>query len=138
MNADDKARLVALYENRFQTHGASVQTLGWNALEDQELRFSVIADIADLTSKNVCDVGCGFGDLLNYLKRRFGAIRYTGIDLAPSLVNEAKRRFPKERFRQQDILDDSFDEHFDYLLLSGALSSRIANNLEHSLAVIRR
>ncbi len=138
MKADEKVRLVSLYEDRFKTQGASIQTLGWNSTEDQQLRFRVLTEIRDLTSKNVCDVGCGFGDLFGYLGRRFAGIQYTGIDIVPSLVSEARCRYPTARFLQQDILDESFDERFDYLLLSGALSFRISDNLSYSHAVMSR
>ena len=138
MNSEDKARLIKLYEDRFKVYGSTERTLGWNGPEDQRLRFSILADVDDLSGRSVCDVGCGFGDLLPYLEARFGELKYTGIDLAPSLVDEAKRRHPKGRFYCGDILDSAFSEQCDYFLLSGALSFRIADNLAHSHAVLQR
>ncbi len=138
MNKDDRDKVVALYEDRFKEHGANVKTLGWNTPQDQQLRFGVLASIGDLKGKSICDVGSGFGDLYGYLLDRAADIRYTGIELAPSLVDESARRFPNARFLNRDILDESFAERFDYMLLSGALSFRISDNLAHSRAVISR
>jgi len=138
MNPDDRSRLVALYETRFKEHGTSVHTLGWKSEGDQRLRFAILASIGALDCKSICDVGSGFGDLYGYLLGLGSNIRYTGIELAPSLVEEATRRFPGVRFLNEDILDASFDEQFDFLLLSGALSFRIEDNLSHTHAVLSR
>jgi len=66
--------------------------------DDQELRFKVLCDIADLSGSSVCDVGCGFGDLLPYLRTHFADITYTGIDISPSLVHKARELHPEVDF----------------------------------------
>jgi len=138
MRPDDKTRLIDLYEGRWKVHGPGVKTLGWTGPEDQHLRFDVLATIGDLRGKKICDVGCGFGDLLPFLENRFTRIEYTGIDLVASLVEEARRRHAGKRFLCLDILEDPFDERFDYFLLSGALSFRITDNMAHTQAMMRR
>jgi SAM-dependent methyltransferase len=130
MNRDEKAALIQLYEERFAAMGYDMRTLGWKGREDQTLRFEVLCDVADLAGRRVCDVGCGFGDLYEYLGSRFGRVTYTGIDLAPSLVEKARERHPGIDFRVQDILADRLTERFDYLLLSGALNYRLADNMK--------
>lgn len=128
MNKEDREAIVSLYEGRYAELGYDVRTLGWHGREDQGLRFKVLCDVANLSGASICDIGCGFGDLVPYLRERFGDFRYTGIDLSPSLVEEARRRHPEYEFHCLDILDDRFDLRADYFLLSGALNFRVADN----------
>jgi trans-aconitate methyltransferase len=129
MKRDEKNALIQLYEDRFAAMGYDMRTIGWKGREDQQLRFEILCDVGDLSGKSVCDVGCGFGDLHDYLGRRFAGVRYTGIDLVPSLVEKARELRPGVDFRVRDILEDGLDERFDYFLLSGALNYRVAENM---------
>jgi SAM-dependent methyltransferase len=129
MKRGERDALIQLYEDRFAVMGYDMRTLGWKGREDQALRFEILCDVGDLTGKRLCDVGCGFGDMHKYLVSRFGRVAYTGIDLAPSLVEKARELHPGVDFRVQDILDDRLTERFDYFLLSGALNYRFADNM---------
>jgi SAM-dependent methyltransferase len=126
---EEKRSLVSLYEDRYAEMGEDVRTLGWKSREDQRLRFQVLCDIGDLSGRRVCDVGCGFGDLHDYLRTRFGEVRYSGLDLSPSLVARARERHPGVAFRVQDILEEP-PERADYFLLSGALNYRFSDNMQ--------
>jgi len=128
MEPREREQLKTLYETRYAELGRDVRTLGWKNSADQRLRFQILCDIGDLRGKSICDVGCGFGDLIPYLQERFGEFRYTGIDITPSLTEEAARQYPQHRFLCSDILEDGFAEEHDYFLLSGALNYRVADN----------
>lgn len=110
------------YEERFKEHGYSYKTLGWGSVESQILRFQILADIADLKNASVCDIGCGFGDLYPYLLNRFGKLDYFGIDICPTLIEEAQKQFPQGKFEVRNILDNPSQEKFDYVLSSGVLN----------------
>jgi trans-aconitate methyltransferase len=128
MNPADKAALIGLYEDRYAQMGYDVRTLGWRGKDDQELRFKVLCDIADLSGSSVCDVGCGFGDLVDYLRERVGEFKYTGVDLSPSLVEKARQLHPEYDFHCVDVLKEEFAVRSDYFLLSGALNFRMEDN----------
>jgi trans-aconitate methyltransferase len=128
MQPDERQKLTELYETRYAELGRDVRTLGWKNEGDQRLRFDVLCDVGDLRGASICDVGCGFGDLVPYLRERFGEFRYTGVDITPSLVDEAQRAYPEHRFLCTDILESGFAEEHDYFLLSGALNYRVADN----------
>jgi SAM-dependent methyltransferase len=130
MRRDEKNALIQLYEDRFAAMGYDMRTIGWNGRADQGLRFEVLCDVADLSGRSVCDVGCGFGDLYDYLASRFRGVTYTGIDLAPSLVGKARELHTGADFRVHDILEQRLTERFDYFLLSGALNYRFAENMK--------
>jgi len=129
MRPEEKQALIQLYEDRFAVMGYDMRTIGWKGREDQQLRFDILGDVGDLSGKSICDVGCGFGDLYDYLGRRFHGVRYTGIDLVPSLVEKARERHADVDFRTCDILAGGLAERFDYFVLSGALNYKVENNM---------
>jgi SAM-dependent methyltransferase len=135
---DEKAGLIKLYEDRYAQMGYDVRTVGWGSRDDQRLRFKVLCDIADLAGTSICDVGCGFGDLADYLAERFGGVSYTGVDLSPSLVAKARERHPALEFHCLDLLQEPFERTFDYVLLSGALNYRVEDNLGLTTAMLER
>lgn len=120
--------MAELYEARYAECGYDARTLGWHSHLDQELRFQVLCEVGQLRDTSVCDVGCGFGDLLPYLEARAEPIDYLGVDVVPTLIEEAIRRHPNGRFLCQDILDNQFSQAKDYFLLSGALNYRVEDN----------
>lgn len=83
---------------------ATWQSLGWNTTDDQQLRFRVLSQIANLSGVSVCDIGCGFADLLPFLRERFDDVTYTGVDVTPSFLPRPKTAFPESSFHCLDIL----------------------------------
>jgi SAM-dependent methyltransferase len=123
-----KDNLINLYEERYQKLGASVKSLGWKDEESQCLRFRALCAIGDLSNSSICDVGCGFGDLITYLNQQFTNIQYHGIDVCAPFINEARNRFPAYSFSLANLFDDSFDYTCDYFILSGALTFHVDDN----------
>lgn len=88
----DVGELRERYRRRFSQYGYDPRTLGWNA-GSQRVRFeAVLEGLREEDYPSVLDVGCGFGDLLTVLRARGWRGRYTGIDLVPELIDEARRR----------------------------------------------
>ncbi|MCG3770531.1 MAG: hypothetical protein JW384_01681 [Nitrosomonadaceae bacterium] len=81
------------YSRRYREMGYNVKTLGWGTVEQQQLRFDRVLQAVDISGRHVLDIGCGFGDLLDYCNER-GRVpaQYTGWDINPELVDEAVRR----------------------------------------------
>jgi SAM-dependent methyltransferase len=80
------------YGRRHAEYGYDPRTLGWN-VGSQRVRFEALLEgLRDDDYAAILDVGCGFGDLLDFLRARGWQGRYTGIDLVPELVAEARRR----------------------------------------------
>lgn len=118
-------RLLRFYNShmlRFGTRDA--RGLGWRDAVSQQVRFQVLADVADLTDASILDEGCGFGDLYPYLQARFANIIYSGVDINPAAIVVARERYPEVTFTSCDF------SHYeggrvDYVLSSGALTFRI-------------
>ena len=138
MRAEDRKALVKLYEGRFKELGVDVRTLGWKSYEEQALRFKVLCEVGDLSGSSVCDIGCGFGDLLPFLRERFHDVSYTGIDIVPSLLEKAQELHPGIDFICQDIVESEYSIRHDYFLSSGALSFRIEDNICYSRRMIEK
>lgn len=72
---------------------------------------------------SLLDVGCGFGDLLNFLQQQKISVNYTGVDVAPAMINAAKILHRCSSFHIGDLFDMAFAEQsFDFVVLSGALN----------------
>src|SRR5688572_31025014 len=61
------AEMRAHYDALVARHGLSHKALDWGSRDSQELRFSVLAAIADLRGCSVLDVGCGLADFCAFL-----------------------------------------------------------------------
>src|SRR2546428_11299742 len=92
MREQDIADTQERYRKRWRQHGYHVKTLGWNK-GCQNVRFqAALEQVRPEECASILDVGCGFGDLLTYLRERDWPGIYTGIDIVPELIAEAQRR----------------------------------------------
>ncbi len=129
MTTDEQQRIIQRYNERLASLGETAQTLGWRDSSQQQLRFRILAEIADLSGCSILDIGCGFGDLLDYV-RDAGVhdVRYTGTDLNPTLVEVAQKRHAKARFHATTDLSQFADDSQEYVFLSGLFNFKIDDN----------
>lgn len=52
---------------------------------------------------NVIELGCGPGNVVNYLKTRRKDLNIVGIDLSPEMIKEAEKQNPGSEFKLMDI-----------------------------------
>jgi len=79
------------YADKVRQFGASPRGVDWNSEASQVLRFEQLLRLIDgreLTSVN--DYGCGYGALADHLHRAGCRCRYTGFDLAESMIAHAR------------------------------------------------
>jgi len=138
--------MINRYSERYQRLGYDVKSLGWGSTEQQEYRFSQTLDIAsDFSDKHVLDIGCGFGDYYKFLKKSGAAPKtYTGYDLNPDLINEAKKQYASDEhvnFDVANILETAADEpQADIVAMFGVLNLNLAgkvDNYEYSHKIIK-
>jgi SAM-dependent methyltransferase len=136
---DDEHRMMDFYAQRWEEFGYDTRSLGIGSRESQEVRFRVLAEIGDLTDTAVLDVGCGFGDLRDFLDRRGVSVRYTGVDLQPAFIEEARRRHPGDAFFCEDIEGFQPQQEPDYVLISGTFNVKFREDQEDWVfGVLRR
>ncbi len=136
---NDIKNINARYSKRFLIHGFSPLTLGWSNSKQQNLRFSKFASMINNKSYNnsILDIGCGFGDFLNFLKNNSITMNnYTGVDINPVLIKEAIKMHGKSGyFFAGNLLDKSFKEKklkssYDYVFAMGIFNLNFANSKE--------
>ena len=75
---------------RFETFGVHPRSLGWRE-GSQEVRFQAFfKDFISSGAESLLDIGCGFGDLLVFLRKRGWTGTYIGVDLVPEYIEVAR------------------------------------------------
>lgn len=134
MRADDAENVRARYGERFRTYGYHPKTLGWFK-NCQWVRFEAAFEgLHEQDFDSVLDVGCGFGDLLRYLRNRGWAGQYIGIDLVPELVETARSlamRDPAATFLCGDMDSCALDQPVDMAVSIGVFNHKLReDNIE--------
>lgn len=128
-------QITAHYERRIAPNRESYDVLDWGTRESQLARFRVLLDSlvhAPVASEtpSLLDVGCGLTDLCSFLEQCRLAIDYTGVDLTPGILAEARRRHPGRRLVQADVFEGGpfRDNAFDVSYCSGVFNLQLGNN----------
>jgi trans-aconitate methyltransferase len=120
---DDKSRLLTYYDKLLIEHADNTaRAQGWASDETENIRFDIFTKIGDLNNSTILDVGCGFGDLYDFLKNKGVAFSYEGIDVNPAMLKVARERHPDVVFQEADFGSYDSKGKFDYIFCSGALS----------------
>jgi SAM-dependent methyltransferase len=115
-------------------HPWSAQALGWDSQDTQFRLFERFLRLLSfgrvLKGASILDVGCGYGDLLDYINRKGVKIReYTGIDIVPEYIWDAQRRFKGGTFIEGDYLETKVPKA-DFAVCIGGLNLKFENNRE--------
>ncbi len=135
MNQQDLVKYLDRYNQRYAQYGYDPKTLGWGGgKERQWLRFKILTEIGIRENDSVLDVGCGFADLYGYLTENGWSGKYLGVDINPTLLESGRRQYPGVELRQADILCDSVENKFDWVIESGIFNAKL--EYEHNLKYI--
>lgn len=92
--------------------------------------------IASLAGKKVLDIGCGAGQITDYLTQR--GIGVIGIDFSEELLKIAKQNFPNSKFILADICDYEQKEQVDGIITKDVLFHLSDENLIQVLQKFRK
>jgi SAM-dependent methyltransferase len=135
----DNNRITNFYSDLIKQHGICPQAVDWGSKVSQELRFEVLTRIDNLNGKSILDVGCGLGDLLNYLQNRSTEVDYTGYDITPRMIEVSQKRFPHANFQVSDLLAETdVQPQFDYVFASGIFYLRQVEGIGYLGAMVRK
>ncbi len=138
-SSQDLQDLEKYYQTQLRTHDAPEKKVGWKTLESQRVRFEMLTWIAPLKRSKILDIGCGLGAFWGYLKEQEIPVRYTGVDLFPEGIREAKKLHPDARFFARNILKDPYPARtFDYAFLSGVFNVKVENNWAYMKALLQQ
>jgi SAM-dependent methyltransferase len=98
---------IKRYSDRYSMLGYDVKTLGWGSLEQQRYRFFQTLAFQDIINGGeILDVGCGFGDYLDFLdEQKVAYSGYHGVDINSDLVHEAKIRHRDKKLARFSVMD---------------------------------
>jgi SAM-dependent methyltransferase len=126
MNTIDIENYNKRYNKRLEEFGYDPRTLGWGGgKERQHLRFKVLAEIGIQSHDSVLDVGCGFGDLFEYLKENGWDGKYLGTDINTNLLDIAKEKHTGITVEKIDILAEDRKLNFDWVISSGIFNAKL-------------
>lgn len=129
MNTKDKQEIIERYNERLRRYGYDPRTLGWYKGR-QPIRFMALTNIGKMNHHSILDVGCGFGDLLDFLEKQRLIVDYVGYDINPEFIEIAKDRHKKVKFEVRDIEEDVNEQRFDWVLSSGVFNHKVSDNEE--------
>jgi SAM-dependent methyltransferase len=114
------SQTTRFYEDHVRRFGYSHRALGFGRRSLQEKRFAAAMALGSFHKKSVLDVGCGFGDLLAWLRARGIEPDYTGLDICKPMIERCRNRFRRSaRFVVADALSFVTDDPYDYIVASG-------------------
>lgn len=120
------------YQNNMKNASHDYQVLGWESEEAQNARFDMLVSNIDLQGKSLLDVGCGLGNLLEYVNHQGVAIEYTGVDVLPEMIERARKKGLNGNFQCVDVFKENpfADKSFDVIYASGIFNLNLGNNRE--------
>lgn len=95
--------LKGYYTDTLRSYGGGAKGVGWKSDEAQEKRFDqLLKVVAEMSYFSINDLGCGLGDLLDYLVRKqYRDFTYIGYDVLDEMLSRAiknHRDFDNARF----------------------------------------
>jgi len=106
----------AITKNAYGEFSQYYDLLGWSAFaRNCAVRLQAFIKIRGKTPKNILDLACGTGELEKALGKM--GISFTGVDLSPGMIREARRKYPRGRFMVGDAATVRLEQKFDMVLL---------------------
>ncbi len=133
MNENDKQHTIKRYNDRLKQFGVTIDALASGSEERRALRFQTLIEVGVRRGDHILDLGCGFGDLYSFIRNLGLDVGYTGIDINPNLIAEAKKRFPGIDFRVADIQKDDVGK-FDFVLSTSCFNLKMQHQDNYEFA----
>ncbi len=124
--------IKSYYEENMSKGLPEYGILGWESEEAQHLRFDAMLNKVDLNGKQLLDVGCGTGNLLEYVRSKGIEVKYTGVDILDQMIDIAQKKNLGADFLKVDIFKENIfkDASFDVIYTSGIFNLNLGNNKE--------
>jgi len=131
-------------KNIYKNASSNFSKVGWNSSFGQIKRFKIMLDIGVRNNDSIIDYGCGFGDLLKYMKKhaQYKNVKYFGVDINNDFINEAKNKYGDNSFSVIKSYKD-INETFDWFLASGVFTVYTSNvdmykTIDHFYKLVRK
>jgi len=140
LTSNDRKKLENYYlESISENQRYDPQSLHWISRQSQHVRFEALYKNFDFEKRSLLDVGCGYGDLYDYLNHQKRVkLEYQGIDFMQEFVDAAKDKFPHNYFFRGDFLELSMARKFDFVVGIGITSIRYDNSRLYYFNLIKK
>lgn len=114
------------YTARIEKYGANPDGVAWRDLKTQYWRFDKLMQVFDTRIEKhpnftLCDYGCGYGALYDYLQQAaslYPDFHYTGFDISSAMLAAAREKLGhNDKVHLTNQL--STGQQFDYVVASG-------------------
>lgn len=118
------------YRDRLSKYDFSPEALGWRS-GTQDVRFQAFMKGFTQIPSSILDIGCGFGDLLQFLRSHGWDGTYLGIDLIPEFIDHAHSKFIKPNASDVQFICCDFMELNELKKFDATFASGIFNHLRN-------
>jgi SAM-dependent methyltransferase len=113
------SEVAAYYASKLAAHGSTPQGVDWNGIDSHERRHRQFLRLLDgAANASIIDLGCGFGDFLRFLRSAGYHGRFTGYDIAPSMIEKARELHGESQDHQWRVGAEPTDTA-DFAIASG-------------------
>ncbi|WFU83855.1 methyltransferase domain-containing protein [Bradyrhizobium sp. CIAT3101] len=112
-------QVASYYASKLEQHGTTSQGVDWNGTASHDRRHRQFLRLLEGSpNASVIDLGCGFGDFLRFLRSEGFQGRFTGYDIAASMIEKARELYGEGEDRQWRIGSEP-EEVADFAIASG-------------------
>lgn len=112
-------RIGNYYDRLVNKYGHVPEACDYGKVTSQLIKFRVLSEVLPMSGMSMLDVGCGFADYYDFLKQKYGAITYRGIDLSETMIKEAKKNHPHLNLQHGNILGEQGEGEYDIVNANG-------------------
>ncbi|MCW5650148.1 MAG: class I SAM-dependent methyltransferase [Ramlibacter sp.] len=120
--------IAQYYTHKINRYGPTPLGVDWPCKPTQDLRFIQLMKVVrgSQNSFSINDLGCGYGALLPFLRRRFSGktIDYSGLDISKAMVVEALKLWAGDA-RATFQIGHEFAHPADYSVASGIFNIKL-------------
>ena len=123
-NATDIKKAVNKYYTELvNKHGSTPAGVDWNSTESQTKRFEQLLKVADNKKFSINELGCGYGALIDYLKKQNFIFQYAGYDISSAMITQAKKRY--SQFKNVKFSNSLKMQKSDFTVASGIFNVKL-------------
>jgi SAM-dependent methyltransferase len=110
------------YSDRIKQYGPTAKGVDWRDEESQELRFAQFDYLYAAEKRfSLNDIGCGYGALFDYLRKRRFRVEYCGVDLSADMLAKGRDLYGRSRLVSWHEGSEA-PKKLDYTVASGILN----------------
>ena len=115
------------FKQLYEKNRGTPMAVSSESLEHKRLRYKQISKILRANKQfSLHDDGMGLSDYYAYIRDNFPGLEfeYSGSEILEEYYLESTKRYPDLHFYLRDISEQSFEDRYDYVVMSGVFHQR--------------